>query len=164
MGSGLLAAVRSKAERTAQWAAVALAISIPVSTALDSVLLAVVAAGWLIAGAWRETWQIARANPVALAGLGLLALLAAGTLYGTRGPGETTEYLGRYIDLLFIPVFAFLFRDPVLRRRAIYALAASLGLVLALSYLIAAGMPVSAPLRGTPANPIVMKQYLTTEY
>lgn len=70
-------------------------------------------------------------------------------------------YLGKYSDLLFIPVFAFLFRDAVLRRRALYALAVSLALVLAISYLIAAGMPVAKPLLGSPANPVVFKHYLT---
>jgi O-antigen ligase len=161
MGPGLLAAVNSKADRTAQWAAIALGFSIPISVALDNVLLALVAAGWLASGAWRETWQATRANMMALAALGLFMLLVLGTLYGGRNPGDATAYLSKYIDLLFIPVFAFFFRDAVLRRRALYALAASLALVLALSFLIAAGMPVAGPLRGSPGNPVVFKQYLT---
>lgn len=161
MGPGLLAAVRSKADRTAQWAAIALGFSIPISVALDNVLLAVVLACWLASGAWRETWQATRANMMALAALGLFMLLVLGTLYGGRNPGDATAYLSKYIDLLFIPVFAFFFRDAILRRRALYALAASLALVLALSFLIAAGMPVAGPLRGSPGNPVVFKQYLT---
>jgi O-antigen ligase len=161
MGSGLLATVNQAAGRTAQWAAVALGLSIPISTALDGVLLAVVAAGWLLAARWRETGQALRDNAVALAALALFALLALGTLYGERNPGDPTGYLGKYLDLLFIPVFLLLFRDAATRRRALHALAASLVLVLAMSYLIAAGLPVGKPLIGKPGNPVVVKQYLT---
>lgn len=161
MGSGLLRALNRGAGRTAQWTAVALGFSIPISTALDNALLAIVLAGWLACGAWREKWSAVRDNRVALAALLLFGLLLAGTLYGERDPGDATFYLGKYVDLLFIPVFAFLFRDAEFRRRAIYALAASLALVLAISYLISAGMPVARPLLGTVANPIVTKHYLT---
>lgn len=161
MGAGLLAAVRRGAERTGQWAAVALGFSIPISVVLDNVLLAAVAASWLLAGDWHETWRATRANAVALAALGLFALLALGTLYGEGGPGDATGYLGKYSDLLFIPVFAAFFRDAALRRRAAYALAASLALVLAISYWTAAGMPVAKPLLGSPDNPVAFKQYLT---
>lgn len=161
MGPGLHATIKSRADQTAQWAAIALGFSIPVSVALDNVLLATVAAGWILAGAWRETWQAARANRLALAAIGLFVLLALGTLYGERDPGDATTYLGKYADLLFIPVLAFVFRDAAARRRAIYALAVSLALVLVLSFLIAAGMPAAKPLLGSPGNPVVFKQYLT---
>lgn len=157
MGAGILAAL----SRSAQWAAVALGFSIPISVALDNVLLAAIAACWLAAGAWRETCRAARANPVALAALALFALLALGTLYGEREPGDAALYLLKYVDLLFIPVIVFLLRDAALRRRALHALAVSLALVLAISYLIAAGMPATKPLLGTPGNPVAFKHYLT---
>ncbi|HET9405086.1 MAG TPA: O-antigen ligase family protein [Burkholderiales bacterium] len=157
MGAGIFAALT----RTAQWAAVALGFSVPVSVALDNVLLAVVAACWLATGTWRESWRAARENAVALAALALYALLVLGTLYGEREPGDTVAYLAKYADLLFIPIFAVLLRDPVLRRRALHALAISLVLVLAISYLIAAGMPALKPSLGSQANPVVFKQYLT---
>lgn len=161
MGARLLAAVRRGAERTGQWATVALGFSISISVALDNTLLAVVAASWLLAGNWYETWRHARANAVALAALGLFALLALGALYGERASGDASGYLLKYLDLAFIPVFAGLLRDAALRRRAIYALAASLVVVLAISYWTAAGMPVAKPLLGSPGDPVAFKQYLT---
>jgi O-antigen ligase len=157
MGAGIHAAVT----RSAQWAAIAIGFSVPISVALDNVLLAVIAACWLAAGAWRETWRLARDNATALAAVALFALLVLGSLYGDHGPGGAGTYLLKYLDLLFIPVFAFLLRDPVLRRRAIHALAAALGLVLLISYLTAAGMPVAKPLLGSPGNPVAFKHYLT---
>lgn len=80
MSAAIFQPLARGADRPACWSAVALGVSIPVSVALDSVLLAAVAAGWLAAGAWRETWQVTRANAVALAALGLYALIVLAAL------------------------------------------------------------------------------------
>ena len=162
MGHGLLAAVNRRADRAAQWAAVALGLSIPISVALDNVLLVVVLACWLASGAWRAKWEAVRGNRVALAALVLFGLLAVGTLYGEPNPGDARVYLGKYLDLLFIPVFAFVLRDAAVRRRALVALAASLALVLAMSYMIRAGLVPPVPgLHGNPDNPVFLKYSLT---
>jgi O-antigen ligase len=162
MGHRLLAAVNRTADRAAQWAAVALGFSIPISVALDNMLLAIVLACWLASGAWRAKWDALRGNRVALAALALFGLLAVGTLYGDTHPGDARLYLGKYLDLLFIPVFAFVLRDAAVRRRALYALAASLALVLAMSYLIRAGLvPPQLGLRGNPNYPVFFKHSLT---
>ncbi|HXF65262.1 MAG TPA: O-antigen ligase family protein [Burkholderiales bacterium] len=151
-----------RAQSTAQWAAVALGFSIPISVALDGLLLALVLAGWLAAGAWRDTWRSLRANAVAAAALLLLALLAAGTLYGERYPGDAGHFLAKYLDLAWITVFAWAFREAAMRRRALHALAAGLVLVLALSYLLKAGiLPESRHLIGNAAYPVVFKHRQT---
>ncbi len=159
MGAGLLlAAVSHKADRTAQWAAVALGISIPISTALDSALLVVVLAGWLASGAWRAKWEAGRGNPVGVAALALFALLLLGTLYGERNPGDAGAILRKYLDLLWIPMLVWVMRDPVMRARALYALAASLALVLVISFLIMADViPAGGLLAGDSGYPIVLK-------
>ena len=157
MGTRIQAAL----SRAGQWSAIALGVSIPFSVALDSVLLVLVAACWLGAGAWRETWEAVRTNAVAICGLLLFGLLALGALHGDLGSRETVRYLAKYSDLLFIPVFAVLLRDGVQRRRALQAFAASLLAVLILSWWIAAGLPTGMPLLGTPDNPVVLKHYLT---
>jgi len=162
MGHGLLAAVNTQADRAAQWATVALGLSIPVSVAIDNVLLVVVLASWLASGFWRAKWDAVRGNRIALAALALFGLLAIGTLYGEPHPGDARLYLGKYLDLLFIPVFAFVLRDAAVRRRALYALAASLALVLAMSYMIRAGLVPPVPgLHGNPQNPVFLKYSLT---
>jgi O-antigen ligase len=157
MGTGIQAALT----RSGQWAAIALGFSIPISVAIDNILLVIVAACWLAAGEWQEKWRTARNNGVALFALLLYALLLLGTLYGEHEPGEAGRYLVRYVDLLFIPLFAWLLRDSGHRRKALYALAASLGVVLGISYLIAAGMPTPDVLLGTPESPVVFKQHIT---
>lgn len=151
-----------RAQCTAQWAAVALGFSIPISVALDGLLLVLVLAAWLAAGALRETWRALRANGVAAAALLLLALLAAGTLYGERYPGDAGHFLAKYLDLAWIAVFAWAFREAAMRRHALHALAAGLLLTLALSYLLKTGiLPESRLLLGNAAYPVVFKHRQT---
>ena len=158
MGPGLLAAVNNGAGRAAQWAAVALGFSIPLSTALDNVLLVLVVGGWLASGAWGEKRDAIRGNRVALAALALFGLLLLGTLYGERNPGDTALALRKYLDLLWIPILVWLYRDPAMRLRALHALAASLALVLLLSFLIKAGViPEADFLTGSSSYPVVFK-------
>jgi O-antigen ligase len=162
MSSTALASARTLAERTAQWAAIALGFSIPISTALDNVLLVLVLAGWILAGKYRETLDFVRQSRTTLAALVLYGLLLAGSLYGERNAGDAAQILNKYTDLLFIPLFAVLLRDATSRRLALHGFAASLVLVLALSCLVAAG--ASFPrwlILGTPENPVAFKQYLT---
>jgi O-antigen ligase len=162
MGPGVLGAVATGTDRVARWATIALGFSIPISVALDNFLLAVVAAGWVAGGMYREKLAMVRGNPVILAAIGLFALLAIGTTYGERNPGDTVTFLGKYLDLAFIPVFAFLLRDAATRRLALRAFAASLTVVLTLSYLIKAGLlPAGRLLQGTPANPVVFRLHIT---
>jgi len=158
MGPGLLAAIEHRADRTAQWAAVALGFSIPLSAALDSVLLLFVVAGWLASSAWRAKWDAVRGNRVALAALALFALLLLGTLYGERNPGDAALTLRKYLDLLWIPILVWVLRDPAMRGRALHALAASLALVLLMSFLIKADViPKADFLTGNSSYPVVLK-------
>jgi O-antigen ligase len=153
------------ADHAARWAVIALGFSIPISVALDNTLLVLILAGWLAGGMYRHKLQIILNNPVALSALALFVLLLAGTLYGLREAGDAAHYLGKYNDLLFIPVFLFLFRDAATRRYALYAFAASLSIVLALSYLIKAGIVPPSPftIRDAEGNygPVVFKLHLT---
>lgn len=150
------------ADHAARWAVIALGFSIPISVAFDNTLLALILAGWLAGGMYRYKILIILNNPVALSALTLFVLLLAGTLHGVSAAGDAAHYLGKYSDLLFIPVFLFLFRDAATRRNALYALAASLSLVLALSYLIKAGIVPKNPLMLSDANyPVVFKLHLT---
>jgi len=158
MGPGLLAAVESKADRTAQWAAIALGLSIPLSVALDNVLLVFVVGGWLASGAWRAKRDAIWANGVALAALALFGLLLAGTLYGDRDPGDARTTLLKYADLLWIPMLIWVFRDAAIRRQALLALAISLAVVVLASYLIMLGVvPKTDLLSGDASYPVVFK-------
>jgi O-antigen ligase len=121
-----------------------------------------VLAGWLFAARFRETLLAAKGSRTLLAALALYGLLLAGTLYGERDSGDAGRILSKYLNLVFIPLFAILLREAPLRRLALQAFAGSLVLVLALSYLVAAGVPFPHWIVvGNAENPAVFKQYLT---
>ncbi len=157
-----LSRFQAGAATTARMGSVALGFSLPVSVALDNVLVALVLVAWALAGRWRNTLHAARHNPVALSALALFGLLALGLLYGSRNPGDGLHYLGKYADLLLFPVFIIVFRDEAARRRALTAFLAASGLILALSFAISLGAPSYFPLfKGDAANPVVFKFHIT---
>jgi O-antigen ligase len=146
------------AGRAAQWAAVALGFSIPISVVLDNVLLPIVLAGWLASGNWRAKWDAVRGNSIALAALALFGVLLLGTLYGERNPGDAALTLRKYLDLLWIPILLWVFRDAAMREKALHALAISIALVMLLSFLIMADLiPETRFHSGTASNAIVFK-------
>lgn len=150
------------ADRLAQWSAVAIGFSIPISVALDNILLALLFIGWLAGGAYAAKWNAIRANGVALAALALFAVLAAGALFGGRYPGDALDYLGKYDDLLAIPVLVFVLRDARRREQALAAFAAGLAVILAISYLVKLGLvPQVRPLAQDLAYPLAFKLKLT---
>jgi len=162
MGAGTFQPLTNGMDRLARWSAVAIGFSIPISVALDNILLAPLFLGWLAGGAYAAKRDAVRGNGVALAALALFAILAAGTLYGERYPGDALGYLGKYADLLAIPVLVFVFRDAWRREPALIALAAGLGLMLTVSYLVALGvLPQVKPLAPDLANPLAFKHKLT---
>ena len=146
------------ADRLAHWSAVALGFSIPISVALDNVLLALLVLGWLASGAYAAKWDAVRGNRAALAALVLFGLLLAGTLYGDRNPGDAQATLLKYVDLLWIPVLIWIFRDAITRVRALHALAISLAVIVLASYLIMWGVvPETGFLSGNASDPVVFK-------
>ena len=157
-----MTSAKAFSERTAQWAAIALGVSIPISVALDNALLVIVLAGWLLAGDYRHALRAVERSRMMLAAVVLFGLLLAGMLHGDRDSGEAARVLGKYLNLMFIPVFAVLLREAPRRRCALFGFAGSLGLTLALSYLLAAGVPFPRwMVLGDTSNPAVFKQYLT---
>lgn len=113
---------------------VLLGFVVPISVALDNLLLAVLLLGALFNAP--AVWHIAIRNPVARAGWVLFFILFVAMFYGAAPWGAALGTLGKYIDLAFIPMFMYLFSDEQNRRRAQYAFLASMGVTLFLSYLV----------------------------
>ena len=147
--------------RAARGCAIALGFSIPVSVALDNLLLAAVLLFWLAGGQFREKLAVITDTPVVRAALGLFMLLAAGIMWSTH-PAEGAHILGKYADLAFVPIFITLFRAEESRRRAAVFLLAALLLTLGLSYLNWLGAIPNHYLRtDQTSQPNVFKLYLT---
>jgi O-antigen ligase len=145
-----------------RWSTIAIGASIPVSIAVDNVLLAIVLLAWLAGLQYRDKLRFAWANPVYRAALLLFVLLLAGTLYGNPAPGDAKLYLLKYLDLALIPVLGWAFISTTSREQGLRALACGLGLVLLISCTIKTGLiPPNAWLNGTPESPVVFKLSLT---
>jgi O-antigen ligase len=154
--------IAAHAGGVSRWSAIALGVSIPVSTALDNVLLAVILAAWAFSGQARKTANLLSRNYALLCPLLLFGLLAVGTLYGESPQREAFAHLSKYADLLFIPVFATLFRDGETRSKALHAFAATVAVVVVLSYMIRLGILPAMPLiTGVVESPTVFKLKIT---
>ena len=154
--------ISEQADRTVRWLAVALVFAIPISTALDGVLLALILPLWLASAGYREKLRNIRHNPVARAALALLAMIAIGTLYGRGSLTETLNYGGKYASLLYLILLIPLFRDDRTRRHGMVAFIAAMLLTLALSYLLALRLlPVGSWMWGTPADAAIFKDHIT---
>jgi O-antigen ligase len=149
-------------ENLGRHAAAFLGFSIPISVALDNILLALTAVLWLASGEWKKKFAAIAANPVALAALALFGVLAAGLLYGTRNPGDGLRFLGKYDELLFIPVFITLFQDARMRETALRWFCAAMILTFIAADATQLGLLEGNPLMNrSPASTSIFKHSIT---
>lgn len=145
-----------------RWSTLALGASIPVSVALDNLLLALALGTWLAGLQMRAKLMLAWNNPVFRSALLLFGLLLAGTVHGDAPHSDVRLFLSKYLDLVLIAILAWIFIDPRARARGLLALAGALTLTLLMSYSLKAGLtPQKLWLHGTPEFPIVFKSRLT---
>lgn len=157
-----LEVVTANARRVAQWSAIALGASIPISTALDNVLIAILLTAWALSGQLRSTAQLVARNHLVLISAALFLLLAVGASYGEVSKREALANLSKYADLLYIPVLMVVFRTSETRMRALHALAFSLASIIVLSCFIRLGWVPKLPfITGTVESPTVFKLKLT---
>ncbi len=160
-----LAALPRRIDGAGRWATIAIGCSIPFSVALDNVLLLVVLVCWIAGGNYAQKRASFIENPVSLCALGLFTLLLLGTLWGNQPYGDARHYLLKYLDLVFVPLLIYYFRDPVTRQRGLLALAGALMLMLELSFLVKAGILSTGELiEGTPISPVVFKFRVTHNF
>ncbi len=136
----------SGADAVGRWSVIALGLSMPISVALDNALLAIIAVAWLAAANYRQKLALIRVNPVAVAAFGLFALLALGLTYGARNPGDGLRYIGKYADLLFVPVLLTSFRDQRTRELGLTVFCGAMILSLIVSHLGYQDLLVNNPL------------------
>ncbi|MEO8159504.1 MAG: O-antigen ligase family protein [Betaproteobacteria bacterium] len=146
----------------ASWAIALIGLSIPISTALDNILLGVVLLGFLFAGHYKDRLKALRANPAVVALLGFFVLIAAATLYGDTPGATRLKYLSKYSDLALIILLLPFFVSEVTRRRALVAFGVAMVVTLVVSLLLSTGLlPPLSWLRGIPGNAVVFKLQIT---
>jgi len=155
---------RAAAEDIVRWLVVVLGFSIPISVAVDNILLAIIGGCWLFGGGYREKLEGIRCNPVAIAAVALFSLYVAGTLYTIASESEVLSTVSKAARFLLIPAVIPLMGDRLWRRRGIAAFQMSMVVTLVLSYMIWSGvLPVTSWLKGTQfqLDPVVFKAHIT---
>lgn len=152
-------------DKAGRWAAVAIGCTIPVSVALDNLLTLIVLICWLAGGNYREKWCSIRDNAVSRCVLGLFGLLLLGTFWGDHSAADARGYLVKYLDLAFVPLFIYYFREAETRRWGLFGMAGALMLILELSFLVKAGiLPYGELINGTVLSPVVFKFRVTHNF
>ncbi len=154
--------VSTGADALGRWCTLTMGVSIPVSVALDNVLLAAVLLAWLVGAQYRVKLMLAWTNPVYRAAVLLYVVLLAGATYGHADSGDTQLYLGKYLDLALVPVLGWMFLSVNDRVRALQIFGGGLALVLLTSCALKIGLiPPNPWLHGTAGTPVVFKLRLT---
>ena len=154
--------LRRKALTVMQWATILIGLSVPISVALDNVLLALLLAGAVLnLGSILHT---VRVQPVARAAILLFAMLLAATFYGITPWRAAFATLSKYIDLILIPIFMVLLADKAIRHKARHAFLAAMALTLVLSYMLGMGLlPMLSWMNpfSTTGNPVIFHSHIT---
>jgi O-antigen ligase len=150
---------RDRFNEAALWIAVAMGFSIPVSTALDTLLMAALLLCWIAGGRFREKWAAIRGNAIALGVIGFVLLHVLGAMYTLGDRTEVLLALDKASTLLLVPILVSLQPGVVWVRRALGALLAALALTLLLSYPLWLGfLPDLGFIKGFPYDPVVFKK------
>jgi len=145
-------------QQAQRYLAIALGFSIPLSTALDNVLSAVILLLWLISGGYAQKLHAIRNNPVAVAALVLFALTLVGLIWSIGPSADGLLFVRKYSNLLLIPILITIFTEPEDRRLGLLAFAAALIVSLIVSYALALGViSHSAVITGWSYDPSAFK-------
>lgn len=147
---------------TLRTSTILLGLTVPISVALDNLLLAILLIGALFNA--RAIWQIATQHPVARAAWLLFIALFVAMFYGEAPWREAAGALGKYADLAFVPLFMLLLNNKASKLRAQYAFLAAMGLTLLLSYLVGFKLlPVQHWMNTavTADNPVIFHSHIT---
>ena len=163
MSLTLTHSIATGATKSGHNAAMLLGFSLPISTAVDNLLLVIVLVSWLLIGHWREVWEDIRQSPVALILLALLLLAAIGTTWGFGSSAERLRYFGKYANLLLAVCLITRPLGAEQKRRAAAGFGLAILLSVALSYAIRFGFspPLWLTANRDPANPVAFKAQIT---
>jgi len=121
-----------------RWLLVALAVAIPISTALTNVCFALMFACWLASADFADKVRRIRANPAAAASVVCFVLVGAACLYSAAAPQAAVTHWVGYRKWLLIPIGVTLAWERSWQQRVLAAFVASAAAVLVVSFAIAA--------------------------
>jgi O-antigen ligase len=149
-------------DRLGQYAVIALAFAVPISTALSNVFLGLVLFCWLASGHYKEKLSLFIQSPIALAALLLFAWLVISLAWANSFDQDQIKFLRKYSNLLMVTIFLWFLLNPVIRSRVLFAFAISMLFTLTLSYAAAAELlPSFSWLHAMPGNAVVFRLHIT---
>jgi O-antigen ligase len=147
-----------------QWCVILIGFFVPISVALDNLMLALILLGSSLLG-FKNVVSVIAKHPVARAATLLFVLLFVAMFHGSTPLNQATTTLLKYIDLLFIPIFIFLLSNEKVRRLSRYAFLAAMSVTLILSFLVGLEMiPVMSWMNypwTEPGNPAIFHSHIT---
>ena len=164
MISGALTRAPLSTLSVARGAFIALGASIPIATAVDTILIGAIGIAWLAAARFRETAEVVRANPVAAVGCLWLGVHVLAASYSIAAPAEAWRSVTKASLFLLIPVAALALKDARDIRLAHYAFMTAVAITVVLSYLRWAGVLLDlTPILKDPgySASVVFKYHLT---
>jgi O-antigen ligase len=141
---------------------VLIGFSLPISTALDSVLLTLLLLTAIVG--WQIKYpQLIAKNPVARFALLLFLMLFVACFYGAANPTDGLKVLTKYDDLILIGLMLPIFSSPKIRLYGQYAFLSAMVITLILSYLIWLNLFENTHFFNDrlPDNPVVFKLHIT---
>lgn len=162
-GAAIMKGARGAAETAGRWATVALAFAVPISTALDNILMGLVFLTVLASNARAVGQAIAR-NPAARAGFLLFLALALGLSWGAAPLKTGIGILGKYADLALMPFMLVALREESARRRAMRVFMVVMVVTALLSWLVGLSVvPVTSWMWEAcrPDNPAIFRSSIT---
>jgi O-antigen ligase len=149
--------------QTARWCVIGLGFTLPISVALDNILMGLAILGWLFAGDLPRRLREIRQHPVSWASAILAGVMLVGITWSPQPFfEELKESASSVLRFLLLGMFFTIFKDERTRQRALAAFLASSVLVLTLSFLLWSGLFNSIPgVKGSPDYPVVFKLHIT---
>jgi O-antigen ligase len=149
--------------QTARWCVIGLGFTLPISVALDNILMGLAILGWLFAGDLPRRLREIRQHPVSWASAILAGVMLVGITWSPQPFfEELKESVSSVLRFLLLGMFFTIFKDERTRQRALAAFLASSVLVLTLSFLLWSGLFNSIPgVKGSPDYPVVFKLHIT---
>ena len=124
--------LKEKISQLTEWLLVAFAFAIPISTALDSILLLILLLLWVLGGDYRLKFSRIFSNPVSMASLILFGVMMVGFTYGVMNKSALSD-TARF---LVLPILLSLFTRQTNRNVILGGFLSATVLALLFSYLL----------------------------
>lgn len=154
--------IKHKVPPIPQWSVIGLGASIPISVAVDNILVLTLLIATVLSRHFYSTLFQLRRFPGILLALALFLFLATGMLWSPSPWQANLDQIGKYLDLALIPIFAYQFRDCRTRELALKTFCTAMLITLTLSFALYLGLSNFGKSAGDPAGSAAVFKFRIT--